>query len=69
MEDDFSMLRGERRSFFCPNTLWVEIEKSCANCISISTFVRQAVLEKLIRENPEKEEYFKELISGNVSGF
>ncbi len=63
MFDDFSMLRSERRSFFCPNKLWKELETQTADCISVSAYVRQAILEKMIKENPELEDYLKELVS------
>ncbi len=49
-EDSFEMLRSERRSFFCPNTLWKELKTRTDDCISISTFIRQAIEEKLEKE-------------------
>lgn len=63
MDEDFSMLRGERRSFFCPNKLWAEMKKETADCISISSYVKQAIIEKMIKENPELEDHYKELVS------
>ena len=62
MDEDFSMLRSERRSFFCPNKLWAELEKQTNDCMSVSSFIRQAVIEKLIKEEPEKEDYFMNLL-------
>ncbi|MBN1176011.1 hypothetical protein JXA48_05190 [Candidatus Woesearchaeota archaeon] len=58
------MLRSERRSFFCPNTLWAELERETKDDISISTYIRLAIVEKLISDHPDREEYFKDLISG-----
>ena len=60
--ESFEMLRSERRSFFCPNKLWKELKKKTDDCISISTFIKQAIVEKLIKEEPEKEEYYKPLL-------
>ena len=51
MELDFEMQRSERRSFFCPNTLWTEVLKKTKDKISISTYIRQAIEEKMEREN------------------
>ena len=57
----FASMRGERRSFFCSNKLWWELEKTKETHKSISKFVREAVLEKLSRENKEKEDFYKTL--------
>ena len=51
MEQQFEMLRGERRSFFCPNILWKEIKKRTGDNISISTYIKQAIQEKLDKED------------------
>ena len=63
--DEFAALRGERRSFFCHNNLWQEIQQQTGDCMSISTYIRQALIEKMIRDMPEKAEYFHTL-SGNA---
>jgi len=62
MDEGFEMLRGERRSFFCPNKLWKELQEQTKDCMSISTFIKQAVIEKLTNEEPEKEEYYSGLL-------
>ena len=62
MDEGFEMLRGERRSFFCPNKLWKEILNQTDDCISVSTFIKQAIFEKLVKEQPMKKEYFFELM-------
>ncbi|MBU1975423.1 MAG: hypothetical protein KKG59_03390 [Nanoarchaeota archaeon] len=62
MDEGFEMLRGERRSFFCPNKLWKELLSQTDDCISVSTYIKQAIVEKMIREEPEKEEYFRTLL-------
>ncbi len=61
MDETFELFRGERRSFFCPNKLWYEIIKQTKDCISVSTYIRQAVVEKMIRDNPNTKEYFTKL--------
>jgi len=61
MDEDFSMLRGERRSFFCHNRLWKELKSQAGDCVSVSTYIKQAILEKMIRDEPEKKEYFEDL--------
>ncbi|MFH1134422.1 MAG: hypothetical protein V1735_08105 [Nanoarchaeota archaeon] len=63
MDEGFEMLRSERRSFFCPNKLWKEMEKHVDCCMSVSTFIKQAIVEKMIREEPEKEELFHKLLN------
>ena len=62
INEGFDLLRGERRSFFCPNKLWEELLKQCHGIMPVSEFVKQAIIEKLIKEEPEKEEHFKELL-------
>jgi len=62
MADEFEMLRGERRSFFCPNTLWAELKTRTGDKISISTYIKQAITEKLIRDEPQSEMHIKELL-------
>jgi hypothetical protein len=62
MELDFEMLRSERRSFTCPNKLWKEIEKKTDNCISISTYIRNAIIEKMMREDRKNKEYYASLL-------
>jgi len=47
MHEDFSELRGERRSFFCPNTLWKELKEETKDCMSISQYIRIAIEEKM----------------------
>jgi len=62
MEDDFEMLRGERRSFFCHNKLWKELKQKTGDNISISTYIKQAIIEKMIRDDSEGNEYYKGLL-------
>jgi len=52
------MLRGERMSFFCSNKLWKKLQEQTKDCMSISTFIKQAIIEKRVKEEPEKEEFF-----------
>jgi len=62
MDLDFGEFRSERRSFFCPNKLWKELKLQTKGCMSISQFIRMAILEKMIKEEPEKKEYFEDLV-------
>ena len=62
MNEGYEMLRGERRSFFCSNKLWKELKGKTKYAISISTYIRRAIIEKMINEEPEKEEYFLGLL-------
>lgn len=61
--DGFDMERAERRSFSCPNKLWAELLTHCYGICPVSIFIKQAIVEKLTKENPEKEEYYRELLS------
>jgi len=63
--ESFEMLRSERRSFFCPNKLWKELKKKTDDCISVSTFIKQAIVEKLVKEAPEKKDYYESLLVNN----
>jgi hypothetical protein len=51
METEYEEQRGERRSFFCPNKLWKELQKKTKDNMSISTYIKQAIEEKMKREN------------------
>lgn len=61
MDETFEMYRSERKSIFCSNRLWEELRKRVKDKTSISQFIKQAVLEKLVREAPEKKDYFESL--------
>ena len=62
MHLDFGEFRSERRSFFCPNKLWKELKKQTKGCISISKYVREAIIKKMIKEDPHRKDYFEDLI-------
>ncbi len=47
MDESFEMYRSERRSFFCPNKLWKQLEKETDGVMSISQFIRIAIEDKL----------------------
>lgn len=55
MEQEFEMRRGERRSFFCDNKLWNKILKITKDKTSISTYIKQAIIEKMKRDYQEWE--------------
>lgn len=61
MDGDFEMMRAERRSFFCPNKLWKEL-KHITKFIPISVYIRIAIIEKMIKDNPQKEKYYRNLL-------
>lgn len=61
--EDYDKLRGERRCFFCHNDMWKAILEETYGIMSVSGFIKQAVMEKLIKENPQKKEYYKEIFT------
>jgi len=63
MEDDFEMLRGERRSFFCHNKLWKELKQKTGDNISISTYIKQAIIEKMIKEDQKNKNLYVDLLN------
>ncbi len=63
MDESIEMCRGERRSFFCPNKLWRELKFVTNDCISASIYIRQAIVKKMTREEPERAEYTKKKIT------
>jgi hypothetical protein len=58
MELELEMLRTERRSFFCANKLWKELEKKTKDKMSISTYIKQAIIEKMQKEDREGKGYY-----------
>ena len=54
-EESYEMERSERKSFFCPNKLWEEIRLKTKDKTSISQYIKQAVEEKMERENSERK--------------
>ena len=60
--EGFDMLRGERRSFFCPNKLWEELLKQTYGICPVSEFIKQAIIEKMIKEEPRREDCIKSLL-------
>ena len=69
MDEGFELLRRERRIFFCPNKLWYELKKQTKDCVSISQYIKMAVVEKMKRENPEGDKYYEELLICNFPLF
>ena len=47
MATEFEDKRSERRSFYCPNSLWKEMLDATKDCYSVSEFIKQAIREKL----------------------
>jgi len=62
MEQEFEMRRSERRSFFCHNKLWKELKKKVADNMSISTYIKQAIIEKMKKEDEKNKEYYEKLL-------
>lgn len=58
---NFEEFRSERRSFFCPNKLWAELEKRKIY-ISASQFIKEAIIEKMAKEEPIKKQFYELLI-------
>ena len=58
----WSMNKGRRFSFFCSNRLWNEMAILTNDCYSISKYVRTAIIEKMIKDEPEKKEFFEKLL-------
>lgn len=54
--------KGRRRSFFCSNKIWNEMLILTNDCWSVSRYIRVAIIEKMIRLKPEREELFKEML-------
>lgn len=44
-------MKYHRRSFACTEAMWEKITKVTNNCVSISQFIRQAISEKLGKED------------------
>ena len=65
MDETFEMLRGETRTFYCPNKLWNELRKQTNGCIPISAYIQQAIIEKMIKKEPKNKEYFLSLLVVN----
>lgn len=59
MELEFEIQRSERRSFFCSNQLWQQMQKKTGNNTSISTYIKQAIKEKM--SNEEKKRGFNNI--------
>jgi hypothetical protein len=62
MELDFESKKSVTRTFYCSNKLWKALHKKTADCISVSTFIKQAIIEKMIKEDPDGKEYYEELV-------
>ena len=62
MNEDYTLERSERRSFFCPNKVYFEIIRQTGDCMSSSEFVKRAVVEKLVRDYPELSENLSEYL-------
>ena len=58
---EWAKKRNERRSLFCSRRLWAEIIKETKECYSVSQYIRFAIFEKLVRDHPENESYYREI--------
>jgi len=56
METEYEQNRGERRSFYCPNSLWKKLVEECKGKCSVSEFVKEAIMEKLKQKSDNKDE-------------
>ena len=64
MVDYQELERNERRSITMSNSLWNELVKITNNCYPVSEYVRQAILEKLKKDFPDKALYYEQMIIG-----
>jgi len=62
MELDFELQRSTIRGFYCSNKLWYELKKKTRDVIAVSSFMKQAIVEKMIREDPKNKEYYQSLL-------
>jgi hypothetical protein len=62
MDESFEEYRSERKSLFCSNKLWEEIRSKTKDKTSISQYIKQAIIEKMKKEDPKRSEYYDDLL-------
>jgi hypothetical protein len=62
MDESFEEYRSERKSFFCPNKLWEEVRSKTKDKISISQYIKQAIIEKMKKDDSQRSEYYDSLL-------
>ena len=58
----YELIRGESRTFFCPNKLWFTLNSEIVGRMSVSNFIRLALIEKMKRDNPKKVDVYDDLL-------
>jgi len=61
MELEFESSKCVNRNFYCSNRLWSEMKQKTKGIISLSTYIKHAVIEKMTREDPKNKEYYESL--------
>jgi len=61
MELDFEEIQSGNRNFYCSQKLWNELKKKTGDNTSVSSYIKRAIIEKMIREDPKNREYYEEL--------
>ena len=62
MELDFEEIQSGNRNFYCSQKLWKELKKKTGDNTSISSYIKRAIMEKMIREDPANNDYYAELL-------
>ena len=61
MELEFESGKSVSRTFYCSNKLWVEMIKKTDDILAISSYIKKAIIEKMIKEDPKNREYYETL--------
>ena len=61
MELDFEEIQSGNRNFYCPQKLWKELKKKTGDNTSVSSYIKRAIIEKMIREDEKNKEYYETL--------
>ena len=55
--------KADNRNFYCSHELWEELKKKTKDQTSVSSYIKRAIIEKMIREDPEGKEYYQGLLN------
>ncbi len=61
MELDFEEMQSGNRNFYCSQKLWKELKKKTRDNTSVSSYIKRAIIEKMIKEDPKSKEYYEDL--------
>ena len=62
MEQEFELINGNNRNFYCSAKLWQELKKKTKDKTSISSYIKRAIIEKMIKEDEKNKEYYLSMI-------